>query len=164
MSSYRDSDFDKLIRISLQSALRQAEPDPNTWSSIETRLAMQQSIAPALPGWQSWKTLTITFLLRIEESIFSSPTWHDRLSERRMQLLTQFSALPGNNAIPLTVVWTSLWRRVKLFHQDHLLDKNPDIWAIYHLLVVQNNSQALSSGKNFILAIGVSVQILLSCQ
>jgi hypothetical protein len=103
MSTLDDADWDHLLRSSLTSVLRRAEPSPLVWCRIRDRLEQRQpawSARGVLGGWLSRLTEGARWM---GDCIFSVPGWHDRLAERRAELLLQITEYPGATRILMAV-------------------------------------------------------------
>jgi hypothetical protein len=96
--------LDRLIRLSLAAALRREEPPPAVWQRIENRLAAQLEPAVIRPGFGRLMSRLWHGLTWLEETIFSTPCWHERLAEQRMELVCQTLAFPGVGAVSLAVI------------------------------------------------------------
>ncbi len=103
MSSYRDSCLDNLVRASLERALWQKEPSPNAWRRIESRL----QTLDALPGLSSVQRFSVGLqrvVRLLGNLLFAMPAWHGRLTESKLQLVTQIAGCPGSDYFSLAIV------------------------------------------------------------
>ena len=104
MNSFKETDFDRLVRVSLSSALRGAEPSLHTWECIRREAERWQNLTPSPPFLRSVAAALLRCSSRVERAFFLSPQWVDRLAERRHLLLTQISVCPGSGTVPLAVI------------------------------------------------------------
>lgn len=101
MSSFRDSDFDRLLRLSLKGALEGAEPSPAVWESIERRLLAPRDNPAGYGRLRGLAHLLRPHLLQIERYFLIVPVQYQRLPENRMPMLVQSMVYPAVGCAPL---------------------------------------------------------------
>ncbi len=95
-----ETNFDTFVRVSLRRALQGAEPSPAVWERIESRLVSWREVVPRQTLCRGLQRS----LLQVQQVLFSSPGWQERLAERRMPLRLQLMAYPDVVCVPLAVV------------------------------------------------------------
>jgi hypothetical protein len=101
MSSYRDSDFDCVLRSSLKGAVAGAEPSPAVWESIERRLLAPRDSPAGYGPLRGLVHLLKPHLLQIERHFLIVPVQYQRLPENRMPMLVQAMVYPSAGCAPL---------------------------------------------------------------
>lgn len=103
VSSNKETLSDDFIFFALNSALRQAEPSSAVWERIEHQLKVSQPLRRRVFMQRFGRGLK-RVSLQVGDALFSTPSWHARLDERRMQLFAQMLFCPGSNTVGLAVV------------------------------------------------------------
>ncbi|MBN1316246.1 MAG: hypothetical protein JXA42_12280 [Anaerolineales bacterium] len=102
MNSYRVNELDKIVRNSLQDALRSAEPSSDVWNRIKSNLELENTETHTKIG--AFFANLLFRGMRLGDVFLSTPGWQAGMYEQQTDLFVRISVYPGANIIALGVV------------------------------------------------------------
>lgn len=100
MNTYRVSELDNLVHLSLQDAFQSTEPSPAVWNRIESQIELKEQNSSK---HNSAILRALKRGVRIGDMLFMAP-WYVNINEQQTDLFGRISVFPETNILALGVV------------------------------------------------------------